>query len=184
MLNDEQLQTWLQSERVLSGTGHRPDKLNREYDLEGPYCSHITREMQKYFKLLQPSKIISGMALGYDQLLALFSIEQGIPVLAAVPCDNQEKLWPKKSQDRYHQILKHKLVTTYVVCPGPYNAGVMNVRNEWMCDHSNLLLACWDGTSGGTANCIKYARKIGMDIVYINLDELTAKPKFQNPLFE
>jgi len=184
MLNEEQLHAWFQSEQVLSGTGHRPQKLNNEFDLEGPYSNFINQQMKEHFELLKPSKIISGMALGFDQLLALFAIERGIPVLAAVPCDNQEKLWPKRSQDRYQQILSNRLVTTYVVCPGPYNPGTMQVRNEWMCDHSNLLLACWDGSSGGTANCIKYARKINMDILYINLQKLTEKKNFQNPLFE
>jgi len=184
MLNDEQLHAWFQSDQILSGTGHRPQKLNQEFDLKGPYCSYITQEMQKYFDLLKPAKVISGMALGFDQLLALFALEQGIPVLAAIPCDNQEKVWPKKSQERYQQILKNPLVTTYIVCSGPYHPGMMQVRNEYMCDHSNLLLACWDGTSGGTANCIKYARKVCMDILYINLNQLTAKNNPQNPLFE
>lgn len=184
ILTEEQLNRWEQSNKVLSGTGHRPQKLNQEFELKGPYCSYIRQEMQKCFDLLKPAKVISGMALGYDQLLAIFALEQGIPVLAAVPCDNQEKVWPKKSQDRYHQILANRLVTTYIVCPGPYHPGTMQVRNEWMCNHSNLLLACWDGSSGGTANCIKYARKIDMDIIYLNLDELSAKKNFQTPLFE
>lgn len=169
-VTDEQLCLWEQSAKILSGTGHRPQKLGDEFDLVGPYSSHITGELQQLFNLLNPTQIVSGMALGFDQLLALYALEQGIPVLAAIPCDNQEKVWPKKSQERYHQILSNKLVTKYTVCSGKYHPGMMQVRNEWMCDHSDALVAAWDGTSGGTANCVKYARKNDMSIFYINLN--------------
>jgi len=182
-ISQEQLQLWEQSEKVLAGTGHRPEKLNKEYELVGPCATNIRKELAKLFEILRPSKVISGMALGFDQLLALFSIEKGIPVLAAVPCDNQEKVWPKKSQERYTQILSSKLVSTYVVCPEAYHPGTMQVRNEWMCDHSNGLVAAWDGTSDGTANCIRYARKNSMSIFYINLDLQKTKDP-QNRLFE
>jgi uncharacterized phage-like protein YoqJ len=37
---------------------------------------------------------------------------------------------------------------------------VYNKRNEWMIDHANVVVAVWDGTSGGTANAVKYAKKI------------------------
>jgi hypothetical protein len=37
-----------------------------------------------------------------------------------------------------------------------------------MVDHAELLIAVWDGTSGGTANCVKYARKDGVEIWRIN----------------
>ncbi|WP_188052008.1 hypothetical protein [Azospirillum sp. Sh1] len=40
----------------------------------------------------------------------------------------------------------------------------MNTRNEWMVDHSDRLLALWDGSQGGTANCVRYARGLGRPI--------------------
>jgi uncharacterized phage-like protein YoqJ len=36
----------------------------------------------------------------------------------------------------------------------------MQVRNEWMVDHCNDLLAVWDGSDGGTGNCVRYAQRI------------------------
>lgn len=163
------LDTWFASPRILSGTGHRPDKLNREYDLVGPYTTSIKQQLQELFKLLQPKKIVSGMALGFDQILAQEAIDAGIPVLAAVPCDDQEKIWPRKSQDLYRSLMKSKLVTPYIVCPGPYHASKMQIRNRWMCDNSNGLVAAWNNSTGGTANCIKYARELKMNIWYLKL---------------
>jgi len=41
----------------------------------------------------------------------------------------------------------------------------MQTRNIWMVDNCDLVLALWDGSDGGTGNCIKYANKIGKPIV-------------------
>jgi uncharacterized phage-like protein YoqJ len=35
---------------------------------------------------------------------------------------------------------------------------MLQKRNEWMVDHCDLLIAVWDGSEGGTANCVRYAR--------------------------
>ena len=40
-------------------------------------------------------------------------------------------------------------------------------RNEWMVDHSSLVLAFYNGEPGGTANTIQYARKHGVDVYII-----------------
>ena len=32
----------------------------------------------------------------------------------------------------------------------------MQKRNEFMVDNSDLVVAVWNGTSGGTANCLAY----------------------------
>ena len=96
--SEEELIIWNVSPKVLAGTGHRPNKLNWEYDLKGAYSDYLRLGLEDCFKALVPRKIISGMALGFDQLLALAAIEHGIKVIAAVPCDNQEAIWPTKSQ--------------------------------------------------------------------------------------
>jgi len=167
----EQLDIWEASGKVLSGTGHRPNKLGDEYQLIGPITTPLREKTAQLIELLKPKKIISGMALGFDQILALAALELNIPLLAAVPCDDQERIWPSKSQELYWKILNNPLCETLVVSPGPYHVSKMNIRNNWMCDNSDALLAAWDGSSGGTANCVKYARKIGMNIFYIPLKE-------------
>jgi hypothetical protein len=75
----------------VAGTGHRPHKLNKEYDLRGPLTKAIVIEVYKFFDLLSPSEIISGMALGFDQIIAICAIRRGLPVTAAIPCEGQGK---------------------------------------------------------------------------------------------
>jgi uncharacterized phage-like protein YoqJ len=46
-----------------------------------------------------------------------------------------------------------------IVSPGTYSANKMEVRNRWMVDNSNGVVALWDGRPGGTGNCVRYVLK-------------------------
>lgn len=161
------LKNWDRSAKILALTGHRPDKLNKGYNLIGPCSTYLRQELKKILDELKPEKVISGMALGADTLWAEIALESNIPVIAAIPFKGQESKWPLSSQQRYQQILNNSLVTTHVVCEGDYHPYKMQVRNEYMCDEANALVAIWNGSSGGTANCIKYAKTINLPIYRI-----------------
>ena len=108
------------------------------------------------------------MALGWDQWAAGVCIELQIPFIAAVPFLGQEKVWPQVSKDIYHALLK-KAVETVIVCEGSYANWKMQKRNEWMVDHCDKLIACYNGDlSGGTYNCVKYAQDQNKEIIVIN----------------
>jgi uncharacterized phage-like protein YoqJ len=53
----------------------------------------------------------------------------------------------------------------------------MQDRNKWMVDHCDALVAIWNGTSGGTANCVKYALSVNKPIVMINPKNLVKDEK-------
>jgi len=156
---------------ILAITGHRPNKLNNEYNHIGSCSNYVKDEFKKIFKKLSVDQIISGAALGADLLAIETAIELQIPVTAAIPCDNQEKIWPKSSQDFYRELLQHPLVTKHIVCPGPYQAWKMFKRNRWMVNRANYLVAVWNGTRGGTYDTVDYARSIQMPIHVINPDD-------------
>jgi uncharacterized phage-like protein YoqJ len=158
---------------ILAGTGHRPDKLNKEYDLKGPLTKAIAAEVYKLFEVLEPSEVISGMAIGFDMILAVCAIRAGIPLTAAIPFAGQELKWPEPSQVLYRRILEEKSVSPIIVCEGPYAAWKMQRRNEFMVDRADEIIACWDGTDGGTGNCVKYAMSKKKKINRINPLELT-----------
>lgn len=43
----------------------------------------------------------------------------------------------------------------------------MQKRNEYMVDLADRVIAVWDGSKGGTATCVKYAEKVGKEIIRI-----------------
>jgi uncharacterized phage-like protein YoqJ len=126
-------------------------------------------ELEKHLADLKPTKAISGMALGVDQWAANICNKLKIPLIAAIPFEGQEKMWPEKSKKVYQSLLQ-KASEKIVVCEGGYSAYKMQLRNEWMVNHCDILLAVWDGSKGGTGNCVDYAmKKIGQErIVIIN----------------
>lgn len=138
---------------IVSGTGHRPDKLGG-YDVAT--FNRLVDLATAWLKANRPSLVISGMALGWDQALAKAAIDLGIPVHAYVPFIGQADKWPKRSCEEYSKLLL-QCTETKVICPGSYSPEKMQIRNERMVDACDLVLALWDGSSGGTANCVTYA---------------------------
>ena len=151
---------------IVSFTGHRPNKLGG-YNLPNPTHLHVCQQIDKTLREIQPEKIITGMALGVDQWAANIAIKLGIPFIAAVPFTGQELAWPQPSQKLFNRLLE-KAAEVVIVSEGSYSAFKMQIRNEWMVDRANKVIAIWDGTKGGTGNCVEYAKSKGKEIIYIN----------------
>jgi uncharacterized phage-like protein YoqJ len=167
---------------VVAGTGHRPQKLNPRD--EGDRSFGFTREAQA--ALLEVSRgalariqeehpehkitVITGMALGYDQSLAVAALEADMHVVAAVPFAGQEKAWRPESQREYHALLdriREGGGEVHVISPGGYSPAKMQARNVWMVDRAHIMLALDSGRRGGTANCLEYAKERGREIVNV-----------------
>jgi O-acetyl-ADP-ribose deacetylase (regulator of RNase III) len=76
----------------------------------------------------------------------------------------------------WKDIVKQADTVTYVskLLYKPY---LMQKRNEYMVNQCNELIAVFDGTQGGTANCVKYAEEKGKKIVTVNPNELIIEHK-------
>lgn len=163
---------------IMAATGHRPDKLGREYDYNGPITTWIRQEIEKILIDEKPTKIISGMAIGVDQIFALVGLKLNIPLLAAIPFEGQEKRWPKSSQKIFYDILNNPLTEQVIVCEGGYAGYKFIRRDHYMVDNCNKLLAVYNGDeSGGTWQTWKYAIKNKCPIIRINPNDC---PSFYN----
>lgn len=151
---------------IIAFTGHRPDKLGG-YKLPNPIYLHVCRQIDQKLRELKPTKVISGMALGVDQWAAYIAYKMVIPFVAAIPFEKQDAKWPHQSKETYNRL--RKLASEEViVSPGGYSVDKMQIRNEWMVDHCDKLIAIWDGSPGGTDNCINYAKSISKEIIFID----------------
>jgi uncharacterized phage-like protein YoqJ len=145
----------------IAATGHRPQKL-------GGFGDQVYERLYQLafntLGLLQPDRVISGMALGWDQAVAEATLMLNVPLYAYIPFVGQESQWPPKSQKLYRGILAK--ATEIVECSPPgYSADKMQIRNIRMVDDCNLLIGLWDGSSGGTGNCVKYAQSINREFI-------------------
>ena len=146
--------------KICAVTGHRPQKL-------GGFGDGVFEKLVIYAELvlkkMEPTKVITGMALGWDQAVATACVNLKIPYAAYTPGIWQPLKWPTEAQDRYRDLIE--MATEVHNCdPNPgsgYAAWKLQSRNEQMVDNCQLLLALWDGSGGGTGNCVDYAAKQG-----------------------
>lgn len=145
---------------IIAGTGHRPDKL-------GGYTTEIQMRLTQLaiaaFIRFDPDHVVSGMALGWDTAIANAALDLGIPLIAMIPFVGQEKKWPVAAQKIYHEILDAAMLVE-VSAPGGYAPEKMQLRNMNMVNSCDILLALWNGSDGGTANCVRYAREQNKEI--------------------
>jgi uncharacterized phage-like protein YoqJ len=148
---------------IICGTGHRPNKLggytqdawDRVYEIADAYLEQNTSDIDY---------VISGGALGWDQVLAHAARANNIPYVMALPFPGFEDRWPQRSKDTLYGLM-HGAREVVFVCSEGYAGWKMQKRNEWMVDKADTVLALWDGSSGGTGNCIAYANKVKKPII-------------------
>lgn len=151
-------------------TGHRPDKIGG-YKLDNPMylkiktelVSQIDMHFQVHGKQLC---LVTGGALGVDQMVARIALEMGIPYVICVPHQGHGSNWPLDAQELYEH-LKANARTVKLVTDAPYSPQALQIRNQFMVDGSEELIAVYDGSTGGTANCIQYAQSVGKQITTI-----------------
>lgn len=139
---------------ILGFTGHRPASL------PGNYSDHTNRALLSTadFILAQykPEKVISGMALGWDTAVAQCAINRGISLIAAIPFESQSYRWRKPSQEKYQKLL-NKASEVEIISSGNYSLRAMQLRNQWIVNHCDRLMALWHQGNSGTENCVDYA---------------------------
>jgi uncharacterized phage-like protein YoqJ len=149
--------------RIVVATGHRPQKCGGFSEVARLLLKEIAID---WLTALNPRGAVSGMALGWDTAIVEACLHLGLPYVACIPFQGQESQWPSSSRRAYVDYLL-KAANVILCSPGDYSAYKMQIRNEHMIDmalqygpgpNNSILLALWDGTSGGTENCLLYAR--------------------------
>lgn len=151
-------------------TGHRPNKMYG-YNIYNSEWTSLKEKLKNMLIENNCSEAITGMALGVDTVFALAVLElkeagYDIRLHCAIPCRNYSCKWVKESVDLYNDILS-KADTVKLVSDEEYKPWLMQRRNEYMVDIADKVIAVWDGSSGGTRNCVEYAERQGKEIIRI-----------------
>lgn len=162
---------------IIAATGHRPKRLGVHTEGVRQALYLLAETYLAEQAAGQPTGnpiVISGMALGWDTAIALAAIRLNLPLICAVPFDGQDGIWPEEDRIRYRHILTHGKVK--IVSEGGYAPWKMFRRNEWMVQKADRLVALWDGSTGGTAGCVKYALSQGKPVENLWLRWLSICP--------
>lgn len=152
-------------------TGHRPNRIYG-YNITNSEWMNLKEQFKTLLKQYDCDEAYTGMALGVDTVFALAVLElrnegYDIKLHCAIPCRNHPCRWPKESQDMYHKILEQADIVT-LVTDEPFKPELMLIRNCYMVDHVDVVIAVWDGGErGGTAHCVRYAAKKDKEVVVI-----------------
>lgn len=173
-------------------SGHRPDKLYG-YDLKDEKYLKLNRLLEELLeeKIVNEGydTFISGGALGFDTVafLSVKNLKKKYPHIRnilAIPFANQPIKWSEKDIRLYNWMKNEADEIVYVDTLESYNRtsvdiGVFHrdklmIRNEYMVDNADLLIALWNkDNKSGTANCVKYAKKkLYEPTIVINPDTL------------
>lgn len=148
-------------------TGHRPEKLTiPEQRMAELLETEIKRAIERQF-----TTFISGMAKGCDLVAAeivlrLRKQDDRLKLICALPHPGFGLHWDGGWTERFQRVLAQADLER-TVCPG-FSYASYQVRNEWMCRHSGLVIAVFNGERGGTKNTLDYAQKIGVPCIIIN----------------
>lgn len=102
--------------------------------------------------------------------MAVLALKKENPALrlhCVLPCEGQADEWSASAQELYHSILAQADEVVYV--SREYRDGCMLKRNRYLVDHAACLLAVYNGERrGGTAMTVRYARKLGREVIILN----------------
>jgi uncharacterized phage-like protein YoqJ len=158
--------------KVACFTGHRPNKLkgyNPEDNKELLWRIH--KEVVNLIENRGVITFINGLALGIDMWSAKIVIKlkekcPQIKLISAVPCRNHPCKWQKQDKDMWQEVCD-KSDEVVLVTDEDYKPYLMQIRNEWMCNKSDYIIAVWNGSKAGTGNCVNFAEKQNKEIIRI-----------------
>lgn len=161
-------------------TGHRPENFSFKYNENSPICIKIKNKISYHIGELIKNNVnvfITGMALVVDMWAAEIVIKNklinnNIKLICAIPCQNQTNKWNILDINRYNKTIS--FADDIVLISKKYSKNCMRLRNYWMVDNSDILLAVLKPNSiySGTAMTVNYAYKQNKKVILINPDKL------------
>ena len=156
-------------------TGHRPHKFPWRYDETDSRCVALKTALTEQITKLAENGVTdfySGGADGVDCWASLIVLElrkknPALKLHLILPHEGQADRWSEPAQARYHWILEQADSVEYV--SQEYYEGCMLDRNHRLVEAAEVLLAVYNGEQrGGTAATVRYARKMGRQIVILD----------------
>lgn len=145
---------------IISITGHRPEQITN--------FAWVQNALAEVFHEIDPELVVQGMAAGVDLLAAKVAYHEGYPFSAARPWVNHT---PRNDDAELYEWALDNAERIDIVDPATSYVGpwLYHKRNEFMVNQADVVVAVWNGDSkGGTAACVRYAKKVGKPIVQIN----------------
>ena len=166
--------------RACAFTGHRPQKLPWRRDETAPECVALKETLTAQIAALVAdgyTEFLTGMAEGVDLWAAqiVLSLRVTNPALrlhCVLPCAGQSARWSAASQKQYRLVLEQADSIIFVNRTDKKNC--MLERDRFLVSYASVVLAVYNGERrGGTSATVRYARKLGRELIVIDPETLT-----------
>lgn len=164
----------------ISVTGHRPPKLGGYAPCEKHRA--IRRHMRELLTKLKKEHgeitLYSGGANGIDQFWMEVGHYLEIPVVAILPFPSFDKLWPAEGRKHFRELLDKCVEVRYTNVDSEITDKSRAVqailkRDKELVRVCDLFVAYWNGTKGGTAHTVGFARDANKPMNVFNPDEIS-----------
>ena len=141
-------------------TGHRPERLNG-------HAQEIRNWIDEFLLKNEVTAMYNGMAQGVDQICAKSAVKNRIPLIICYP-------YKRISFNPLEEFLMDNAEEINFISK-EYSKQSYYIRDKYMVDHCDVLLAVWYGKKvGGTWLTVKYAQSIGKEIIFFPQSILTS----------
>lgn len=156
-------------------TGHRPKSFPWKYNETAPDCVALKAVLTEQIEDLVEHGVTdfwTGLAQRVDTwaariVLDLRDKKPALSVHCVLPCRTQAKNWGVAAQMCHRKILER--ADSIICLSEEYYDGCMQDRNKYLVDHASILLAVYNGSwRSGTGMTVRYAQKLGREIIVIN----------------
>jgi len=143
---------------IWSAIGHQPHLLG---GFSPEAHARLVAVAGNWMSRTQPTRIISGMAAGWDMAVAEAADARGVPLTAALAWRGQGQDWPDQARQALQALLSRSEVH---VCSETPSKGMWTDRDRWAMTQASGAVALWSGAEGGTASGVRRAEKQGKPV--------------------
>lgn len=161
--------------RAIGGTGHRPRSSRNPEGIRAQDLGWLRAKARAGLEWLAhehgTAKVRSGLALGWDLILARAAVDVGLDLHCDIPYENQAALWSPHLRAEWAALRAAAVSeTVWGENPASYRQAceLLEKRNEGLLD-SDAMFAAWSGRrSGGTFRCVEQAQLRGLPGVHLD----------------
>lgn len=154
---------------ILMASGHRPKKLGAKLGKD-PYgvdaLMRLVGVAREALVKLNPTVVVTGGALGWDQAVAIAALQMGLPHWLFI-VEGLGNRWPQASQNVLQRIRDQSEVVHVRPVHNNQYVDALMARNSDMLGVSDHVLLLWNGKSGGTWDVVKKVRHAGLGMTNV-----------------
>lgn len=160
------------ADKIAMIAGHRPEKLFG-YDLMNEKYLRIRMAIRDILTREDAIEFWTGLEPACGMLGALVAVDMqenssDIKLNIAIPGkDHKDYRWPQPVRDLYDAVL-YRSDRADMLTDDACSTWVLEQCRRYMADQCDFAIIIYNGTPGATANCIKYLRKTGKAIWFID----------------